>query len=114
MSKACVKVYSFGLKAGLRPPVRSDQQIDCRVLPNPWGNPELRAMTGRNPKIKAFLEQDFLFEKTVGDAIRVATATGAVAFFCVGGKHRSVCLAETAAERFREAGWKVELKHMAL
>ena len=109
-----VAIYSFGLKGGPRPPLKGSQQLDCRVLPNPWSDPNLRAMTGRNPRIKEFLEPDLLFEKLVGDAIRVATETGAVSFYCVGGKHRSVCLAEVTAGRFREAGWKVDLKHLAL
>ncbi len=102
-------VQSFGYKAGV--PLDADFVFDVRCLPNPHYDPRLRALTGADHEVIAFLEreteagllteeiQSFLqrwLPKFVLDQRAVLT----VAIGCTGGRHRSVYVANQLAERF--------------
>jgi len=106
---------SFAYKRGV--PAEADFVFDARVLPNPHWDPELRALSGREPGVRDYLEaqpdvqrylsqlMDFLdtWLPKLGDGTRSYVT---VAFGCTGGKHRSVFLAERLARHAREMGWE--------
>ena len=48
-----VHVFSFGFKYGM--PEEADIIIDVRFLPNPYWNPEMRPLTGRDPLVRDFV-----------------------------------------------------------
>ena len=116
-------VVSFGFKYGL--PVDADLVVDCRFLPNPHWEPELRPYTGRDPVIRDFVlsqpdAQPFL--DRYGDLLRLL-AGGYVhegkryltlAVGCTGGKHRSVVMAEELAARLAKTGAEVRVVHRDL
>ncbi|WP_164514589.1 MULTISPECIES: RNase adapter RapZ [unclassified Pseudoxanthomonas] len=105
---------SFAYKRGV--PEEADFVFDARVLPNPHWEPELRPLTGRDqrvrdyldaqPEVDAYARQVAEFLDTWLPRLRNDTrAYVTVAFGCTGGKHRSVYLAERLAAHAREQGW---------
>lgn len=105
-----VSLTSFGYKHGL--PTDADLVFDCRFLPNPHWVEDLRALTGREPAVRAyaldhpkapaFLDQ---VEQLLGLLVPEYEAEGkaylTIAFGCTGGHHRSVAVVEEVAERLR-------------
>ena len=102
-SQLVVTVLSFGFKHGI--PVDSDLLFDVRFLPNPHFVPKLRAHTGRDPEVKAFLDKSpvthdflehtlnllrFLIPQYVTEGKTYLT----IGVGCTGGRHRSVMIAE--------------------
>ncbi len=114
---------SFGFKHGT--PLDADYVFDVRCLPNPYWEQELRALTGRDPAVAAFLEghpevaamqehiADFLarwlpgFEQENRSYLTVAIG-------CTGGQHRSVYLTERLAAHFRKQGINTQIRHREL
>jgi UPF0042 nucleotide-binding protein len=106
-----VTMLSFGFKYGL--PVDADFVIDARFLPNPFWEPDLRDLTGRDGAVSAYVLSQpgaAAFVDTVTNMIN-STVPGferegkrylTVAVGCTGGKHRSVAIAEELARRLRE------------
>lgn len=115
-----VLVESFGYKHGV--PSDADYVFDARCLPNPHWEPQLRARTGQDPEVEAFLEA-LSDTQTLYDQIHDLLAhwlprfaqegrtyvTAAIG--CTGGQHRSVYLAERLARDLRAGGYHVVLKH---
>ena len=101
---------SFGFKSG--PPLDADFVFDARcVLPNPHYDPQLRALTGHDAEVVAFLERETQAGLLVEDIQRFLQrwlprfildqrASITVAIGCTGGRHRSVYIADQLAERF--------------
>ena len=101
---------SFGFKHGI--PLDADMVFDVRCLPNPHYDPELRALTGQDAPVVAFLEananaremladiRDYI-EKWLPCFVRDNRAYLTIAIGCTGGRHRSVYFAETLAAYFR-------------
>lgn len=100
---------SFAFKNGV--PLDADFVFDVRVLPNPHYIPELKPLTGRDPTVIDYLEQ----QPEVGEMLghletflarwlpafeQDQRAYLTVAIGCTGGQHRSVYLAEQLARRF--------------
>ena len=118
-----VTVTSFGFKYGI--PVDADFVADMRFLPNPFWVPELRAGTGRDPEVSAYVmsrpgAEEFL-ERYVPVLLGVAEGYlregkrfMTVAVGCTGGKHRSVAVAEEIARRMREHGYVARAAHRDL
>ena len=115
-----VAVTSFGFKHGL--PLDVDMVIDCRFLPNPHWNPELRPFSGKDDSVRAFvLDREvtarFLarLEDLLDELLPAYADEGksyfTVAFGCTGGRHRSVAVAETVAERLTSEGWGPRVFH---
>jgi UPF0042 nucleotide-binding protein len=103
---------SFGFKNGI--PLDAELVFDVRCLPNPFYDPELRPLTGRDPAVAAFLEAQPDVVRMRGDIERFieswlpgysrADRTYlTVGIGCTGGRHRSVYLAEWLARRFAGA-----------
>ena len=102
-SQLVVTILSFGFKHGI--PVDSDLLFDVRFLPNPHFIPKLRAHTGRDREVRAFLEKSdatgeflkhtlnllrFLIPQYVTEGKSYLT----IGIGCTGGRHRSVMIAE--------------------
>lgn len=114
---------SFGYKHGI--PGDADFVFDVRSLPNPYWEPALRSLTGRDPEVIEFLAGqpsvglmltslvEFLTQRIAEFALakrRYLT----VAVGCTGGQHRSVYMAERLAEHFRQSYPEVLSRHDSL
>ena len=102
---------SFGFKHGV--PLDAELVFDVRCLPNPFYEPGLRAQTGRDAPVIAFLEAAPVVLRMRDDIARfVANWLPCyvrdhrnyltVGIGCTGGQHRSVYLAEWLAREFRD------------
>ena len=118
-----VLVSSFGYKHGLPPD--ADFVFDVRCLANPhWVEP-LRALTGRDAPVIAFLDADPDADRMFDDirgyletwlprfAARDRAAVH-VAIGCTGGQHRSVYVAECVAERLAGDYGPISTRHLEL
>lgn len=113
---------SFGFKHGI--PLDADLVFDVRCLPNPFYDPQLRLLTGRDQPVVDFLCRhdevgqmasdigDFI-ERWLPAYIRDSRSYLTVAIGCTGGRHRSVYIAEMLAVRFRDRQ-HVQLRHRTL
>jgi UPF0042 nucleotide-binding protein len=113
-----VNVLSFGYKFGL--PVDADLVMDCRFIPNPHWNPELRAMNGLDRQVSEavlnaesvgeFLEKYLSLFNSLGQGyLREGKKYITLAIGCTGGKHRSVAVAEELARRIN--GSAIDAEH---
>ena len=118
-----VTVMSFGFKYGL--PVDADLVVDCRFLPNPHWDVDLRPLTGRDkavadfvlgqPATEPFLESyipalQVVLRGYAEENKRYAT----IAVGCTGGKHRSVAMSEEIARRITSPDVAVRVVHRDL
>jgi RNase adapter protein RapZ len=116
-----VTFESFGFKHG---PVRDpDLMFDVRFLPNPHYEAELRPLTGNDPRIVAFINQDGdldefyarlhpLLDYLLPQYLAEGKAHLVLAIGCTGGRHRSVAIAEHLADRYRDSlEYLVEVVH---
>jgi len=99
--------------------------FDLRFLPNPHFVAELRDHTGEEPRVREYVTggaasleflarlQQFL-EYLLPRYQREGKSYLTIGFGCTGGRHRSVAVAVTIAERLRERGYEVNLKHRDL
>jgi UPF0042 nucleotide-binding protein len=118
-----VRLLSFGYKHGL--PTDVDLVLDCRFLPNPHWEEELRPLTGLDEGVRAFVlvtptAEDFL-GRLEGMLELLLPAYGeegkaylTIAFGCTGGRHRSVAIAEEMARRLRAHGVEPTVVHRDL
>lgn len=106
-----VTVMSFGFKYGV--PSNADLVFDVRFLPNPYFVPELKAFTGKDARVAAYVidrPDTWEFLDRVADLLafllpryqREGKSYLTVAIGCTGGKHRSVAIAQVLADRVRE------------
>jgi len=104
--RLAVTFQSFGHKHG--PPRDADLAFDVRFLPNPHYVPELKALTGKDPEIVAFIGRDGhlqelydhlepLLDYLLPRYEAEGKAHLMVAIGCTGGQHRSVAIAEHLA-----------------
>jgi len=116
-------VMSFGYKYGL--PVDADIVVDCRLLPNPHWVPELRPLTGLDPRVRDYVfaqdgAREFvdayaeLMHRYEEGYAREGKHYATLAVGCTGGKHRSVAIAEDLAARLRADGVVVTVVHRDL
>ncbi len=118
-----VLIESFGFKHGL--PADADFVFDLRCLPNPYWQPELRALSGLDEPVAKFLDADALFEKMYEDILAflvrwiphyVSFDRGylTVAIGCTGGQHRSVHMTEKLAKALKKTHDPVLTRHSEL
>jgi RNase adapter protein RapZ len=114
---------SFGFKHGI--PGDADFVFDARSLPNPYWEPALRGLTGRDAAVIRFLEGQTNVAALVDDIAQfiraripeyVASNRGylTVAVGCTGGQHRSVYIVEKLVSQFREQFPTVTSRHTSL
>jgi UPF0042 nucleotide-binding protein len=114
---------SFGFKDGI--PGDADFVFDARALPNPYWEPGLRNLTGRDPEVQRFLETHSDVGKLIADIARFVRARVpehqasnrgylTVAVGCTGGQHRSVYIVERLTEVFGAEFPNVTARHSGL
>ena len=122
-TKLSLLFHSFGFKNGA--PSDSDFVFDVRCLPNPHWEPNLRTLTGQDPEVIAFLQEQedvqlmlehiktylqFVIPKFIKQNRYYLT----VSIGCTGGQHRSVFIAETLHDDFRDLLDNVSIHHREL
>ncbi|HEX4388175.1 MAG TPA: RNase adapter RapZ [Steroidobacteraceae bacterium] len=114
---------SFGFKRGI--PGDADFVFDARALPNPYWEPGLRNLTGRDPEVIRFLENHTHVKAFVADIARFVRGRVpeyqagnrgylTVAIGCTGGQHRSVYIVDRLAEQFAAEFDNVTARHSGL
>jgi UPF0042 nucleotide-binding protein len=122
-TKLSLLFHSFGFKNGA--PADSDFVFDVRCLPNPHWEPNLRTLTGQDPEVIAFLQnqedvQQMLvhiknyLEFVIPKFIKQNRYYLTVSIGCTGGQHRSVYIAETLHDSFRNQLENVSIHHREL
>jgi len=103
-----IMIESFGYKNGL--PANADFVFDVRCLPNPYWEPQLRPLSGKDAPVRAFLDSAPTVQRMVDDIVAFLEewipryqdfhrSYLTVAIGCTGGMHRSVYVAEAVAKR---------------
>jgi len=114
---------SFGFKHGIA--TDADFVFDARCLPNPHWETKLRALTGRDKPVAAFLESQPLVESYFEQIKTMMTnwipcfeadnrSYLTIAIGCTGGQHRSVYLIERLGQHFRQVRDHVIIRHRDL
>jgi RNase adapter protein RapZ len=114
---------SFGFKRGI--PGDADFVFDARALPNPYWEPGLRNLNGRDAEVIRFLETHTHVKTLVSDIATFvrgripeyqASNRGylTVAVGCTGGQHRSVYIVDRLAEIFAAEFDEVTARHSGL
>jgi UPF0042 nucleotide-binding protein len=118
-SRLTLLFESFGFKQGI--PLDADFVFDVRCLPNPFYEPGLRDLNGRDAAVAAFLEAEKSTREMCRD-IHTFIATWLPAFVrenrsyltvgigCTGGQHRSVYIAERLGAGF-STDYQVMVRH---
>lgn len=116
-------IMSFGFKYGI--PMDADVVLDVRFLPNPYYIPDLRHLTGENPKVRDFvlsyqMTKDFI-QKTedllafcLPSYVDEGKTNLVIAIGCTGGKHRSVAIASELGEFTSRKGYTTVVSHRDL
>ncbi len=118
-----ISVHSFSCKRGA--PRGLDMVFDCRFLRNPYWEPELRNLDGRDVRVAEHVRGDERFNNffdKVSDLAQMllpayideGKAHLAIGFGCTGGQHRSVAVAERLGRALIAAGWQVSVRHREL
>jgi UPF0042 nucleotide-binding protein len=114
---------SFGYKHGI--PGDADFVFDVRSLPNPYWQPALRHLNGRDAPVVAYLAGhesvrvmiaaliEFLTAR-IGEFAQANRSYLTIAIGCTGGQHRSVYIAEELARHFRGVYPQVLTRHDSL
>jgi UPF0042 nucleotide-binding protein len=122
-SRLTLLFQSFGFKHGI--PLDADFVFDVRCLPNPYYDPLLRPLTGKDEAVAAFLEKDpevrrmqddirIFVENWLPSFVRDNRSYLTVALGCTGGQHRSVYFAERLAGYFCDREHQVLVRHREL
>ena len=122
-SRLSITFESFGFKHGI--PGDADFVFDARSLPNPYWEPTLRHLTGRDPQVINFLESHTNVATLIADIARFMEARIpeyqdsnrgylTVAVGCTGGQHRSVYIVDRLAAHFAGRFPNVTARHGGL
>jgi RNase adapter protein RapZ len=114
---------SFAYRHGV--PGDADFVFDVRSLPNPYWEPGLAGLTGRDAAVVEYLERHpivaRMFADLVGflehwipELIRTNRSYLTIAVGCTGGQHRSVYLVERLAHHFSSRYAQVHTRHQVV
>ena len=115
-----VNIVSFGFKYGL--PVDAEMVFDLRMLPNPYFDPELRSLSGKEPQVAEYVLgsepgrsfyarlQDFI-ENTLPLFEQEGRYRLTIGIGCTGGRHRSVAVAEALYTALKKLDYAVSIEH---
>ncbi|HEX5060723.1 MAG TPA: RNase adapter RapZ [Kofleriaceae bacterium] len=116
--KLAVTIVSFGFKHGL--PLEFNLVFDVRFLPNPYFEPSLTHLDGRDPDVAKFVlgpdgselvrQVESLMRFSLPHFQKEGKLYVTVAVGCTGGRHRSVAVVEELRRRL--AGeWDILVRH---
>jgi RNase adapter protein RapZ len=108
--RLAITFQSFGFKYGASRD--ADLMFDVRFLPNPHYEPELRPLTGKDPRVVEFINRDgaldefyehldSLLDYLLPQYLTEGKSHLVIAVGCTGGRHRSVAIAEHMGARYR-------------
>jgi UPF0042 nucleotide-binding protein len=114
---------SFAYRHGV--PDDADFVFDARALPNPYWDPQLRDLSGRDEAVVRFLDGHDEVARFVGDVrqflerwldslVRSNRSYLTIAIGCTGGQHRSVYVAEKLAAHFTGPAGRALIRHRDL
>jgi UPF0042 nucleotide-binding protein len=114
---------SFAYRHGV--PGDADFVFDVRSLPNPYWEPGLARLTGRDPAVCEYLERHPIVAKMYADLVgflehwipelvRTNRSYLTIAIGCTGGQHRSVYLVERLAQHFSSKYAQVHARHQVV
>jgi RNase adapter protein RapZ len=116
--KLAVTLVSFGFKHGL--PIELNHVFDVRFLPNPYFEPTLTHLDGRDPEVASYvLDGDGLeLVRQVEGILRFSLPQFqkegklyvTICVGCTGGRHRSVVIVEELRRRL-SASWDILVRH---
>jgi UPF0042 nucleotide-binding protein len=115
-----IDIVSFGYKYGI--PSYADLVMDVRFLPNPYFEPELKALDGENDAVRNFVlekPETFTFLNKYFDFLdylipqyrKEGKAYLTIAIGCTGGRHRSVAVSRAMFERLKQQGLHINIDH---
>jgi len=118
-----ILIESFGYKHGLPP--EADFVFDVRCLPNPYWEPSLRHLCGKDEPVRAFLRGNAAVMQMIDDIVafldrwipfyqNFQRPYLTVAIGCTGGQHRSVYVAEEVAARLTATHGEIKTSHHEL
>jgi UPF0042 nucleotide-binding protein len=121
--KLSILIESFGYKHGL--PADADFVFDVRCLPNPYWDPKLRNLCGKDEAVRTFLAGEPEVGRMIDDISSFLETWIAkyqdfqrsyltVAIGCTGGQHRSVYIAEALAVRLSASYGQIQTLHNEL
>ncbi|MFT6834037.1 MAG: UPF0042 nucleotide-binding protein [Francisellaceae bacterium] len=107
-----VNIFSFGFKYGV--PNQADYIFDVRCLPNPYWEPELRSLSGKDQNVIDFFKSKINVQEMVDDIyIFIYKRFGQfkdldrsyldIGIGCTGGQHRSVYIVGELIKKIKEA-----------
>ena len=123
IGRLSITFESFGFKHGI--PGDADFVFDARSLPNPYWEPPLRHLTGRDDEVIRFLESHTNVATLIADIAHFVRARVpeyqssnrgylTVAVGCTGGQHRSVYIVDQLVENFAPEFPNVTARHSSL
>jgi len=115
-----LSLVSFGYKYGV--PTDADLMFDVRFLPNPHFVPKLRRFTGKDARVRRYIQSfpqtgEFLrrmqgmLTYLIPHYIDEGKSYLTIAFGCTGGKHRSVMMAEWMKHALTKKGFATRAVH---
>ncbi len=118
-----IQLESFGFKNGV--PMNADFMFDARALPNPHWDPALRELTGRDPAVQSFFDNEEKVQhylKTLQQAllawlVDIENSNRSyltITIGCTGGQHRSVYLIERLCQFLQMSGRHALVRHREL
>jgi len=116
-------IMSFGYSNGL--PRSADLVFDMRFLRNPHWDKALRPLTGLDEAVGAYVSEDPAYAAALSqiEALLLlllpryrheGKSYVTIAFGCTGGRHRSVHVAQSIAQRLRNAAFSPTVAHRDL
>lgn len=118
-----ILIQSFGFKYGV--PLDCDCVLDVRFIPNPYYNPDLKALSGLDRQVRDFVMsfaetrkylalQVKTFNYIIPYYIREGKVRLTIGIGCTGGRHRSVTLANELAYALQKNNLRVVVDHRDL
>lgn len=118
-----ISLLTFGFKFGV--PYDVDLLFDVRFLRNPFFMPDLKPLTGEDPRVRDYVlsdpdavafigKLDSLFQFLIPLFERERRSYLNVGIGCTGGRHRSVAVATRLQECFAAGGYRVSVVHRDL
>ncbi len=115
-----VELISFSYAKGL--PYHVDFMMDVRFLPNPYWEPSLKELDGRDNKVQTYIRTNTKENEILDKFYQLVE--GMIAFYekddrayfvlavgCTGGKHRSVAVVCSLEERLSSLGYSPKVLH---